>query len=174
MTVRAGVEQHTFARVDFEGVIDGVSTFARKTFPYVLGCLLVLTAVMFALSCKSSSVAFRADGRVSSLSIQVADTPSERAAGLANRAGLPADGGMLFDFGADSTSAFWMKDTSIPLSIAFIGSDGKVLAVKDMKPFDETPVKPPAPYRYAIEVNQGWFASHGVKQGATALIDERH
>ena len=174
MTVRAGVEQHTFARVDYEGVVENVAALARKTFPYVLGCLLVMTAVMFSLSCKSSSVAFRAGGRVSSLNIQVADTPSERAAGLAGRANLPADSGMLFDFGADSSAAFWMKNTSIPLSIAFIGSDGKVLAVKDMKPFDETPVTPPTLFRYAIEVNQGWFASHGIKQGSTALIENRH
>jgi hypothetical protein len=64
-----------------------------------------------------------------------------------------------------------MKNTFVPLSIAFIDSAGKVLGTRDMKPFDLTPIEPPGTYRYAIEVNQGWFAQHGIKPGTRATID---
>jgi len=87
------------------------------------------------------------------------------------RKSLPPDSGMLFDYGHEVETSFWMKDTSIPLSVAFISSDGKVLAVKDMVPYDLTPVKPPGAYRYAVEANRGWFGEHEIRPGDRAKIN---
>ena len=102
-----------------------------------------------------------------SLALEVANTEAERETGLMNRASLPADGGMLFLFPFDSSGAFWMKDTLIPLDIAFIDSAGKVVTIRHGVPLDLTPLAPTARYRYVIEVNAGWFVAHGLGLGAS-------
>ncbi len=144
---------------------------ARNILPFLLIFMLVGGTVFFAISCKGSTVAFSNDSRVATLATEVANTPSETAAGLMGRDELGKNSGMLFDFKGDTKTAFYMKNTSLPLSIAFIDADGKVLGIADMKPFDLTPIEPPDSYRYAIEVNQGWFARNGVKPGYQATID---
>ena len=87
---------------------------------------------------------------------------------------MAADSGMLFVFLFDQQPelvAFWMKGTALPLSIAFLDASKRVLAVQDMTPFDTVTLHRPAtPFRYALEVNRGWFASHGVLAGATATF----
>ena len=72
---------------------------------------------------------------------------------------------MLFIFSGDTEAGFWMKDTLIPLSIAFIAADGTILDVQEMEPLSEDKHRPPAPYRYALEVNQGWFEERGFGTG---------
>lgn len=171
MTVRAGVEQHTWADVDYGASLGSVTAFLRKVSPYVVAAVLLAGAVMLAVSCKVSSIAFRHDSRVTTLKIEAVDTPDAMSRGLMGRESLAANSGMLFDFGEEVENAFYMKNTSIPLSIAFIGLDGKVLSIENMKPFDVTPVAPPGKYRYAVEVNQGWFSSNGIKAGTVAVID---
>ncbi len=79
------------------------------------------------------------------------------------RRDLPDDAGMLFVFPEDTRTSFWMKDTFIPLTIAFLAADGRILAVVDGKPLDETPLDPGVTYRYALEVNQGWFGRRGLE-----------
>jgi len=148
-----------------------VSVHARRMVPFIAVAILVVLAFLLAISCKGSTVLFRNGDSVSTLNIEVVNTDQARVKGLMGRESLAPDSGMLFDFGLDVETTFWMKDTRIPLSIAFISSDGTILAIKDMKPFDLTAVSPPGEYRYAIEVNQGWFASHGIKPGSSALID---
>jgi uncharacterized protein len=106
-----------------------------------------------------------------SLSIEIADTPDERATGLMNRPSLPEDAGMLFDFGADTNSGFWMRNTLIPLSIAFINSDGEILHIEDMQPMTEDLHFSPSLYRYAIEVNQRWYADNGIGVGDTVVLN---
>jgi uncharacterized membrane protein (UPF0127 family) len=78
---------------------------------------------------------------------------------------MPEDVGMLFVFPADTDGPFWMKDTLIPLSIAFIAADGTIVNVQDMQPQSTDLHSPGARYRYALEVNQGYFARAGVKPG---------
>lgn len=95
--------------------------------------------------------------------LEVADTPASRAIGLSRRSSLAADGGMLFVFPSDGLAPFWMKDTWIPLSIAFIASDGAIVDIQDMQPMTEDLHSPPRPYRYALEVNQGFFEKNGVR-----------
>jgi uncharacterized protein len=171
MTVRGAVHDNAWGHIDYAEAVRPLALLLRKVTPFVLIAVLVGSTIFFAVSCKGSSVAFSDDGHVASLGIEVARTPEARARGLMGRKTLPKDSGMLFDFGNETNTAFWMKDTSIPLSIAFIDSGGKVVAIKDMKPLDLTPVTSPVAYRYAIEVNQGWFAEHGIKPGYNTTID---
>ena len=91
--------------------------------------------------------------------------PAERARGLMQRPTMAEDAGMLFVFPADTDGPFWMKDTLIPLSIAFIAADGTIVNVQDMQPQTTDLHAPGARYRYALEVNQGYFARAGVKTG---------
>lgn len=171
MTVRATVEDHRYIGA---GSFEGARAFAAKSrnyLPFLIVFLIVITTVVFAMSCKSPTMAFRNNSNVATLNIELVESPEERAQGLMNRESLEADDGMLFDFGREVDTAFWMKDTTIPLSIAFIDSDGKVIGIQDMTPLDESPVRPPGEYRYAVEANQGWFRSHGIEPGATAIVD---
>jgi uncharacterized membrane protein (UPF0127 family) len=171
MTVRGAVHENAWGHIDYAEAVRPLAVLLRKVTPYILVAVLVGSTIFFAVSCKGSSVAFSDDGHVASLGIEVARTPEARAQGLMGRESLAPDSGMLFDFGGETNTDFWMKDTSIPLSIAFIDSSGKVVAIKDMKPNDLTPVTSPSQYRYAIETNQGWFARHGIKPGYNTTID---
>ena len=97
--------------------------------------------------------------------VEVAQTPEERGYGLMGRKHLGKDEGMFFVFETEDYHAFWMKDTVLPLSIAFIGKDGRIVWMTDMKPLTLDSHVPPQPVLYALEMNKGWFSSHGVKVG---------
>lgn len=97
---------------------------------------------------------------------EVAQTHQERAIGLMHRREMPANAGMLFVFEESSPQCFWMKNTLLPLSIAFLDDDGTVVNIADMKPMDETSHCSDKPVRYALEMNKGWFAKRGVKAGS--------
>ncbi|MCE4553570.1 DUF192 domain-containing protein [Roseateles cellulosilyticus] len=97
---------------------------------------------------------------------EVAISPQERATGLMHRKSMPANNGMLFVFEEANPQCFWMKNTLLPLSIAFIAEDGTVVNIADMKPMDETSHCSAKPVRYALEMNQGWFAKRGIKAGS--------
>lgn len=96
---------------------------------------------------------------------EVAGTPDERALGLMNRDALPEGEGMLFIFPSDTTTGFWMRNTKVPLSIAFVDANGVIVGLDDMEPLTEAVHHPPRPYRYALEVPQGFFARHAVATG---------
>jgi len=121
------------------------------------------------------TVLFTGDGgqRVE-LRVEIADTSQEMQRGLMFRESLPKDQGMLFDFGYQSEAPFWMKDTSIPLSVAFISADGVILNIQDMQPFSTDLHKSPQPYSFAVEVNQGWFGRHGVREGSSVQLPPSH
>jgi len=87
---------------------------------------------------------------------------------------LPPDDGMAFVFGGPVTDRFWMKDTLIPLSVAFVAQDGTVVSVSDMDPCtaDPCPTYPASgPYTMAVEANLGWFHDHGVGAGTGARLE---
>ena len=103
----------------------------------------------------------------SSLFAEVADNPQTSANGLMFRNSLPDDHGMLFVFEKPKKASFWMKNTKIPLSIAYIDSAGRILQIESMKPLDETPVASTSnEVAFALEVNEGWFKRNGVSAGA--------
>ena len=83
---------------------------------------------------------------------------------------LPRNAGMLFDFGSDQPLSFWMKNTYLPLQIAFIDSKGVVRHVASMAPLSTRSVRSPWECRYALEVNDGWFDDNNIKTGATVAI----
>lgn len=97
---------------------------------------------------------------------EVAATPEERAQGLMNRFSLQPDNGMLFVFERPEPLAFWMKNTFIPLSIAFLAPDGKIINIEDMKPQSEDSHWSKGPALYALEMKKGWFAERGIGPGA--------
>ena len=111
-----------------------------------------------------------ADGGKRLVHTELAQTPAEWQQGLMGRQSLPPDSGMLFVFPDGETVGFWMKDTPLPLSIAFIDASGTVLSVQDMQPFSTDTHVSPAPYHYALEVPQGYFDAHGIAAGATATL----
>ena len=104
--------------------------------------------------------------------VEIAETPDERARGLMHRDSLPDDHGMLFVFDKDQQLSFWMKDTSIPLSIAYIARDGTIREIYDMEPFSLEPVRSTRSVRYALEVNRGAFEEAGVDIGDRVDISE--
>jgi uncharacterized membrane protein (UPF0127 family) len=96
---------------------------------------------------------------------EVADSPMERSRGLMLRKSLQANSGMLFVFEEAALHCFWMKNTLIPLSIAFLDDEGNVVTVADMQPHDESSHCPAKPVRYALEMDQGWFKTKGIHAG---------
>lgn len=103
------------------------------------------------------------------LQAEVAQTMEERAVGLMGRSELGAQEGMLFVFEEGGVQCFWMKNTLIPLSIAFLDADGTVVQVADMKPQSLDQHCSSKPVRYALEVNEGWFTRRGVRAGDRVL-----
>jgi uncharacterized membrane protein (UPF0127 family) len=104
------------------------------------------------------------------LFVEVADSPEERTRGLMFRESLPEDQGMLFVFEQEGNHSFWMKDTTIPLSIVFIEGEGEIIGIQDMEPLSEELHAPGEPYLYAVEVNQGWFQRNGISTGSGVRI----
>lgn len=99
------------------------------------------------------------------LTVEVAATPETRETGLMNRFSLQPDHGMLFIFEKPQPLAFWMKNTYIPLSIAFVDARGRIINIEDMRPQDESTHWSKGVALYAIEVRQGWFAANGIGAG---------
>jgi uncharacterized protein len=102
--------------------------------------------------------------------VELALTEEERAQGLKYRDSLPPDTGMLFIYPYERILSFWMKDTKIPLSIAFIKSNGTILDIKDMQPFELDAIDSSAPAQYALEMIQGWFQQNQIKTGDTVIL----
>ncbi len=100
------------------------------------------------------------------LSVQIASEDRERAIGLMSRTSLPASEGMLFVFPDKGVQCFWMRNTLIPLTAAFVADDGRIVNLADMQPLSDEPHCSAQPVRYVLEANQGWFAKAGVQAGS--------
>lgn len=96
---------------------------------------------------------------------EVARAPVTRARGLMYRKAMPANHGMLFVFAESERQCFWMKNTFIPLSIAFLDDQGEIVNIADMQPRSEDNHCSERPVRYALEMNQGWFAARNIRAG---------
>jgi len=97
---------------------------------------------------------------------QVAQTSEQRQIGLMHRREMPITEGMLFVFEQPATQCFWMKNTLLPLTAAFVADDGRVVNLADMKPQTLESHCSTEPVRFVLEMNQGWFAKRGVKAGS--------
>jgi hypothetical protein len=96
---------------------------------------------------------------------QVAATPEQRAIGLMNRPDMPQHEGMLFVFDQPQVQCFWMKNTIMPLTAAFIADDGSIVNLADMKPQTIDSHCSEKPVRYVLEMKQGWFAAKQIRKG---------
>ena len=106
------------------------------------------------------------------LTVELATLPETKSCGLSHRTLLPANRGMLFVYPEPEILTFWMKDTSMPLDIAFIDAAGRIVSIQQMDPFPITTVySSPAPVHYALEVNRGWFKEIGVGIGDVLTFD---
>jgi uncharacterized membrane protein (UPF0127 family) len=122
----------------------------------------------------SAALSIRTDDGTVSLDVQVADTPEERQTGLMGRESLSPYDGMAFVWEEPVMGTFWMKDTLIPLSVAFVAQDGTIVSMSDMDPCtaDPCPTYPASgPYSMAVEANLGWFHDHGVGVGSVARLE---
>ncbi|MEO6398356.1 MAG: DUF192 domain-containing protein, partial [Tepidiformaceae bacterium] len=115
-------------------------------------------------------VTVSAEGRSARVVVEIAATEKQRQQGLMLRQSMDEDAGMLFLFPADTTVGFWMHNTYIPLDIAYIDVSGSVLEIRKAEPLNDTSLTPRGPYRYTLEVNQGWFERHGLGPGARVTL----
>jgi uncharacterized membrane protein (UPF0127 family) len=147
----------------------------------VVGAALALPTLIMACGCSGDTVykPYEAGDESRSwklggvdVTLEIADNREERERGLMFRRTMPADHGMLFVYPSPEELHFWMRNTAIPLSIAFIleDADGKsatIVNIEDMQPYVEMPgAISEKPVRFALEMNQGWFAKHGLKNGS--------
>lgn len=117
-----------------------------------------------------ATVTVTQDDATATLDVRFAATEAERERGLMWITTMPEDAGMLFLFPRDSMGGFWMKNTYLPLDIAFIDADGVVVSIKQGTPLDTTTLSPGAAYRSVIETNVGWWAEHGFSVGAHVTL----
>lgn len=175
MTV-SGLRRRAFAcpLKHIEATIVGNVWYLREFVPRPMALSLALCWILIFAGCqpkiaKTTPFGLRvAELKISNvpLAAEIADTPQASENGLMFRDSLPEDQGMLFIFEQPKKAAFWMRNTKIPLSIAYIDSAGKILEIKSMNPLDETVVPSSSDeVAYALEVNQGWFTRHRIFPG---------
>jgi len=100
------------------------------------------------------------------ITVEVVSSKEEQAQGLMGRTSLDPDSGMLFSYDHPQVLSFWMKDTTVPLSIAFIDPSGRVSELHDLRPNDESHVQSSSPCRWALEANRGWFDERRIHVGS--------
>jgi uncharacterized protein len=137
----------------------------------------VIMILLFPVTLKSGSkycdIAFiNNDNKKIFIHAEIADTEEKRGRGLMFRKSMKSGSGMIFVFPYERPLDFWMKDTYIPLSIAFLSSSGKIVRTCDMKPLDISVTYPSIiPAQYAIEVNMGWFRKNNISEGCRVILD---
>jgi len=140
---------------------------------FVLG-ILALVSTATTLTFPHGTAVIRTTGsRTVTVRVEIARTPEQLQRGLSGRRSLAPKSGMAFLFPTDTRGRFWMKDTSIPLSIAFWGRSGRILRIFDMAPCSADPCRvydPHVAFRGALEVNRGAFKRWGVRPGAAVTI----
>lgn len=124
---------------------------------------MILALLLGCAGAKADTREIVVDGKA--VTVEVADEPVERNLGLMYRDALPADRGMLFVYPDAKERSFWMKDTKVPLTIAYLDADGAIVHLADMRPLDTRSVPSVKPAMYALEMNQGWFGKNDVQVG---------
>ncbi len=143
---------------------------APSTTKKVYFLLLMFLICLKGFGCKNKEEVYW-EKLLASADVEVAKTEAERKRGLMYQEYLPQNSGMYFIFDNTEVVHFYMKNTKIPLSIAFIDEDGIIVSIRDMKPFDTTSVSSMVPVKFALEMNQGWFENNGVKVGDKVALN---
>ena len=140
----------------------------RFTLPGRLAALFALfgAALAFAQGQPQNLPAVTLSAGMHNIRAQVAATPDQRQRGLMFRREMPAHEGMLFIFDSPTRQCFWMRNTLLPLSIAFLRDDGSIVNIDEMAPQTEASHCSLEPVRFVLEMNSGWFAKRGLKPGA--------
>jgi len=133
--------------------------FRSRHLPAVVGCLLSLTSAAAELPRIELSAGFYR------IQAEVAADDGSRMTGLMHRRSMPANQGMLFVFTQPERHCMWMRNTFLPLSVAFLDEDGRIVNIEDMQPQTEDNHCAAKAARYALEMNLGWFAGKGIKPG---------
>ena len=119
----------------------------------------------------AATVAITTSGGISNVTAEIAQSDEERTRGLMGRESIPENNGMWFVFPSVVEDKFWMKDTTIPLDIIFVGSDMKVVDfISNTVPLSTELLSSRVPYQYVLEVNAGYAASHGIQVGDTVQL----
>ena len=105
------------------------------------------------------------EGKPAKLLLSIANTNESRSKGLMFQSSLKKNHGMIFIWPSSKKQCMWMKNTSIPLSVAYLSTDGRILEIYDMVPFSEDSICSTQNVRMAVEVNQGWFADNKISVG---------
>ena len=136
----------------------------RKQFKASVKKLLSLSLISFStISFAALEMSF--EDKNAKLNLIISNTDAARRKGLMNQAFLEKNTGMLFIWPSSKKQCMWMKNTSLPLSIAYLSSDGRILEIYDMVPFSEDSICSMKNVRMAVEVNQGWFARNKISIG---------
>ena len=133
--------------------------------PALLGAALLAAGVALAQQPQMDLERVRLSAGMYQIDAQVAATPEQRQVGLMFRKEMPQSEGMVFVFEQPAPQCFWMKNTLIPLSAAFVADDGRIVNIEDMKPQTTDNHCSTEPVRYVLEMNQGWFAKKNIKKG---------
>lgn len=148
-------------------------TFAlRLTATSIASLLLLLLTGCEADAVKSGLQTVKMEIGNKTFTLEVADREETRAHGLMRRDSMPAGHGMIFVFKQEAPLGFWMKNTRIPLDILYLDAKGKVVSVKQMRPYDMNTTPSDGPAQYAIELNHGTAEKVGVTAGAVLKIPE--
>lgn len=141
-----------------------------------LAVVVLIVSIIAGAGCRLEDVVFGSQLIVvggKEIRVDLALTPAQMARGLQHRRHLPPDEGMLFVYSHPVQHDFWMKDTCLPLSIAFINEDGQIIDIQKMEPDNGSRLYHcPLPYRSALEMNQGWFEKNGIQVGDAVIFSE--
>jgi uncharacterized membrane protein (UPF0127 family) len=139
-------------------------------FPYVVVLLTFITSLSFANSSDLVFSQIQVKVKQQVYPLEYANTFELRAQGLMHRENMCKSCGMLFNFEQPRQVGMWMKNTLIPLDVAFIRADGKITDIKAMQPHDLSTTSASQKVLYAWEMNQGWFAQNGIQVGDTVVV----
>ena len=134
-------------------------------FPVLITFLVVITSCSGLEKFEKQEIAIEGGAGKVTLKAEIARTQAQHQQGLMYRKELKDGEGMLFIFEKDDVLSFWMKNTLVPLSVAYITSDGRILEIYNMEPGSLDPVNSSRSARYALEVPQGWFSREGLAAG---------
>ena len=133
---------------------------------YMTRFLLLLLLACLPAALRAELPAVQLSAGMHLIRAEVADTMGSRMEGLMHRTSMPEGAGMVFVFEENALHCMWMKNTLIPLSVAFMDDGGAIINVEDMQPQTEDSHCARKPARYALEMNKGWFAARGIKPGS--------